>query len=124
MSTNTDLINRLIPSVIYDTDELRRLAKQCNSHYFAPETLRYFGSRIGGRVFANRYFITSEQDPYGNAWEGRRRYSVRSFSFHTATRDDGREIVLMDFDTEGDLGQYDTNPQAVAAVKKLLAANN
>jgi hypothetical protein len=122
MATNQEAIDREVPSVIYGTAELRQLAKRFGNHFFDPETLRYFGSRIGSSVYAKKYFVTSERDPFGNAWDGQRLYTVRAFSFDTATREDGRVIVVMDIETVGEFGQYRSNAQALAAIRKLTTS--
>lgn len=41
-------------------------------HFFEPDTLRFFRSRIGSKVYGGRFFVTSEEGPSGG-----RRYTVR-----------------------------------------------
>lgn len=57
-------------------------AKRAGSHFFDPDTLRFFGSRVSEYGYRGAdgalYFVTSERDrgPYP-AWDGRRLYTVR-----------------------------------------------
>lgn len=42
-------------------------------YWFSPDTLRFFGSRIGRTLYDGRYFLTSEQRDH----ESPRRYTIR-----------------------------------------------
>ena len=49
--------------------------------FFHDESLDWFGSVVYDDVVSNDgydYFITSEQDPEGLAWDGERRWSIRA----------------------------------------------
>lgn len=84
-----------------------RYENRCKGqHFFSPSTLRYFGSRIGSRVYGGRFFITSEQDSYG-AWGGKRRYTIRVVSNDA------------DIDTWGEHGQFATRSGAVKCAERL-----
>jgi hypothetical protein len=87
-------------------NEIRYEAKRAGSHFFDTDTMRFFGSRVLPTVYGGRYFITSEQDHYGN---GAKAYTIR--------------IALADghIDTVGDFQAYATRAQAVSAVKRLVA---
>lgn len=86
-----------------------RYENRCKGgHWFDAATLRYFGSRIGSRVYAGRFFISSEQDSYG-AWGGRRRYTIRII------RDNA------DIDTFGEFGQFASRSGAVKCAERMAA---
>lgn len=56
-----------------DTDDVKLAARNMGSHFFDPDTMRFFGSRIGSAVYGGRFFVTSEQ----REWNTPRRYTVR-----------------------------------------------
>lgn len=87
-------------------NEIRYEAKRAGSHFFDADTMRFFGSRVLPTVYGGRYFITSEQDHYGNEAKA---YTIR--------------IALADghIDTVGNFQAYATRAQAVSAVKQLVA---
>ena len=86
-----------------------RYENRCKGqHFFSPDTLRWFSSRIGSQVFGGRFFITSEQDSYG-AWNGKRRYTIR------IVRDNA------DIDTFGEFGQFASRSGAVKCAERLAA---
>jgi hypothetical protein len=53
-------------------DEIRAANKAAGQHWFAPSTLRFFSSRIGGTVYGGKFFLTSERGP-----DNVRRHTVR-----------------------------------------------
>ena len=57
---------------LYSVDDVERLADDTGNHFFDPETLRFFNSRIGHKLYGGRYFTTSEKGP-----DGVRAYTVR-----------------------------------------------
>jgi hypothetical protein len=75
-------------------------------HWFSESTLQFFGSRIGGRVYGGRFFVSSERDSYG-AWGGQRRYTIR------IVRDDAN------IDTWGEHGQFGSRSGAVKCAERL-----
>ena len=83
--------------------DVRRANKDAGYHWFDSSTLGFFGSHVGRTLYGGRYFISSEQPPYGP-----RRYTVRE-----AEPDGGIETV-------GGFQQYETRAQALAAIKQLL----
>lgn len=87
--------------------EIRYENERAGQHWFSPESLRWFGSRIGRTVYGGRYFITSEQDTYG-AWSNERRYTIRVA--------DARGNI----DTVGEFGQYATSAEARRAVLAIV----
>lgn len=54
--------------------EIKEANKAIGHHFFDPETMRFFRSRILSRVYAGRYFITSEKKCFD---DNRRVYSIR-----------------------------------------------
>lgn len=98
--------------MITDTIELALVSHQLGSHWFAPNTMRFFRSRVSRQVFGGKYFISSEDtsSPY---YPDVRKYSVRSF------RIENGEFFI---ETIGEFRQYDTRSQAFAAIQKLLKA--
>lgn len=114
--SNEALILDTIPLNINGTEELKRLAVTLGNHWFDKDTLRFFSSRFGATIYGKRYFVSSERyqdDP--------RVYSIREFSFYTATREDGREIVYLDISTVGEMGEYGNSTSAVVVIRKLLS---
>lgn len=99
-------------TTFHNTDQLRQLARDTGNHFFDRDALRFFSSRIGGEIFAGRYFVTSERDATGAAWGGARRYTVRSFTYA-----DGR----LDFETVGEFGEHATRADALNAISKVVA---
>lgn len=86
-------------------DEIKRANADAGLNWFAKETMRFFGSRIGSAVYGGRYFVSSEQDNYGN---GDRRYTVR------LAEANGQ------IETVGEFCQYATRSEAVRAINALL----
>lgn len=58
--------------------EIKRANERAGHHWFEPDTMRFFRSRIedGGKVYGGRYFITSEQFEFAGE-EFERRYTLR-----------------------------------------------
>lgn len=56
--------------------EGQRAIEATGSHFFSPETMRYWGSRILSHLYAGRIFVTSER-----GWDDTRRYTVRAFTY-------------------------------------------
>ncbi len=66
-------------------DDAKRINKEKGRHWFSPDTMRFFKSRIEkkaltfGQLIDDKYFITSEQYDSGSP----RLYSVRVFNKKT-----------------------------------------
>jgi hypothetical protein len=71
--------------------ELKSLNEQNGGCWFKPAEMRFFGTRIETGIIKGKYFISSEQPPYGP-----RNYSIRTF-------DDAGSV-----DTVGEFGQYNS----------------
>jgi hypothetical protein len=82
-----------------------------SGYFFTKSAARWFSSRISWSSLTlnggGQLFITSEQDSYA-AWNGERRYTVRSWNNETGV------------DTVGEFGGYDTMSKARAELKKHL----
>ena len=83
-------------------------AQSAGSHFFDEATLRFFSSRIQSKIYGGCYFITSERDNYRDS--NPRFYTIRKY-------EGGLRI-----ETVGEFCQYRTKAQAVAAVNKLIKA--
>ena len=109
-------------SDIRTTDDLRVVADGLGSPMFSPGTMRAFGSRLSSHLRrvdeSNGYFVTSERDPLGHAWDGQRRYSVRSYSVVGSVGEDGRYRDAIRFDTIHH-GTFGTMREAVKAMNAL-----
>lgn len=80
--------------------------KAAGQHWFSKDTLRFFSSRVGSKLFKGTrcvFFVTSEEGPRGG-----RKFSVRK------TCDRGGRIQ-----TVGDFQAYATRAQAEGAAKRL-----
>lgn len=84
--------------------EIIRANKDAGQHFFSPDTMRFFGSRVLPTVYGGRYFITAEDDFSGT----KRLYTIRE------AQTDGS------VDTVGEFQAYETRAQAVKAVQAIL----
>lgn len=50
-----------MPKVYESVAEIRRRNKDAGQHWFDPDSVRFFRSRVGRRVYGGKYFISSEQ---------------------------------------------------------------
>lgn len=81
--------------------------KAAGENWFEPKTMSWFSSRLETDLINGRYFVTSEQDNTGGAWDGQRRYTIRR------ANDDGS------IDTVGEFGQYASTARATQAARTL-----
>ena len=92
-------------------NEIKEAARDGVSPYwFSESAMKFFHCRIFPRVYAGRYFVTSERDDY--AQEPITMYSVREAKYTGA-------II-----TVGDFCGYRTLSQAKEAIKKLTGDSN
>jgi hypothetical protein len=84
--------------------EIRYENQRAGYHFFSPDTMRFFGSRVLPTVYGGRYFITVEDDFSGT----KRLYTIRE------AQADGS------VDTVGEFQAYETRAQAVKAVQAIL----
>jgi hypothetical protein len=102
--------------VLHNTDDLRRKAAGTASHFFDTDTMRAFKSRVGGAVYGNRYFVTSEPDYDGSD----RRYTVREFAFTEAKREsDNRVVLVCEIATVGEFREHATSAIAHRVAREL-----
>lgn len=87
-------------------EEIKQNNARAGYHWFASDTMRFFSSRVLPKVYAGRFFITSED----SGIEG----YPRSYSIRMA-RDSG-EIATV--------GEFNTYPTKEAALSALKAALN
>jgi hypothetical protein len=106
------IIARIRPRYRFIEDIATR-NKRAGYNWFDPSNMRMFGTRVQSAIYRDNkggaYFVTSERDRYGNAWNGRRLYSVRYAS------KDG------DVHTVGEMGAYETGRAAHKAAQEALA---
>jgi hypothetical protein len=88
-------------------NDVKQANERLGHHWFSPETLRFFSSRIGRTLYGGRYFITSEQYDHNAP----RRYSIREASPDGSVR------------TIGKFQQYATNREAQKAIKAMLVTS-
>ena len=79
--------------------ELEALNVANSGCWFAPGSMRFFGTKIESGILQERYFITSEQPP-----SGPRVFTVRQFN------EEG------EIDTFGEFGGYRTKVEAKADI--------
>ena len=89
-------------------EQIKRVSQIKKMHtgcWFSKGAMAFFGTRIEaqGKVFANRFFITSEQPPFGP-----RAYSIREYDAHSDK-----------IDTVGDFMRYKSEDAAIDKVKEL-----
>jgi hypothetical protein len=63
-----------ITRTLRDMDDVRAVNRDAGSHWFDPDTLRFFGSRIGDTLYGRRFFTSSE---YASFDRRGRKYTVR-----------------------------------------------
>lgn len=106
--------------------EIERLAGQMGSHYFEPDTMRFFRSRVDWHVWPGAdgwYFVTSEQHKGFDGTMRPRLYSVRRFHYETPANDQMGEFSGVDFDTVGEFQAYPTLTRARTAARKAAEAS-
>lgn len=77
-------------------------------HFFKPDAMRFFRSRVLDTVYGGRYLITSERYVSGRMPNEPRLFTVRQC-------DDKGNVT-----TVGVFQEHATKAQAVAAIKRLL----
>lgn len=99
----------------YNINEIQDEMRAAGSHWWDPDTMRFWGTRVCGPVYQGDdgiFFVTSEWDgPHGKEC-GLRAYTVRSYT--PATHDVG---------TVGEMGQYDDRRTAQRAAKRSAGVN-
>jgi hypothetical protein len=85
--------------------QIKRHNEDIGQHFFSPDTMRFFKSKVYEDLHLGRYFITSEMDRY--ATNGQREYTIRLA--------DGTGSI----DTVGEFGQYASLRSARTALHKI-----
>ena len=94
---------------LHTIDQAKRAVRAAGGHWFDPETLRYFGSRISSTVYSvpgGCLFVSSEHTGFARLG---RAYSVRYVS-------DAGQV-----ETVGEFLQYQTRNAAHAAARREQA---
>lgn len=86
---------------------VRAANADAGGYWFDPATLRFFASRVGDTIYGGRFFVTSEQDRHGSAWDGERRYTVRE------------ALAGGRIETVGRFGMFGTRREAVRFASEL-----
>ena len=84
--------------------ELVKASNDAGYHFFTESAMRMFGTKLHGDIYGAGYFVTSEQDPNGFAWDGKRRFTVR------------QAISLTEVRTVSEFGEFSTEVEAWASV--------
>jgi hypothetical protein len=83
-------------------------------NFFSKDAMSWFGSVVESELYDGpeyTYFITSEQDIEGGAWNGERRYTIRM-------------VTLTSIETVGDYGQFDDYDSAFTAMRTVIDAQS
>lgn len=86
-----------------DIHEVKEANNRAGYFFFSPDTMRFFNSRILGKLYGGRWFITSERGPYSF-----RRYTIRQANA------DGSITTVKEF------GKYSTASAARAAAARIV----
>lgn len=87
--------------------QIKRHNEDIGHHFFSPDTLRFFKSKVYEDLHLGRYFITSERNEYATP-------SVREYTIRRATG-------TGEIDTVGEFGQYASLKSARTALGKIEA---
>lgn len=88
--------------------QVRGANRAAGHHFFDRDTMAFFGSNVESPVYGGRFFVTSEQDPAGTAWDGERRWTVRE------AKADGS------IDTASFFGEFRSRADAHARARQLV----
>lgn len=97
--------------MIWTVNEIKKAMREKGSHWFDPDTMRFFGTRVDRNVYQGTggvYFVTSEWDGFRGQENGRRAYTVRQFTPDTC-----------DIRTVDQIGKFPTLDKAKRQAKKL-----
>lgn len=101
----SNLSSRYFPASLSTLDKIQGANWERGGSWFAPETLRFFSSRVHPTVYPPSLFVTSERSPWGP-----RRYSLRYCT------------LSGDIETVGDFGAFATSRAAHRAAERLSRA--
>lgn len=99
-----------LSSMFNEPEHTLENAKRLNDinglHFFEPNTMKFWRSKVHGRMIEGKYFITSE-DNYNHT---SRRFTVRVFNWETGT-----------VSTLGEFQEFKTKADAQYRINKELA---
>jgi hypothetical protein len=96
----------------HNVNEIKQLARDCGNHFFAPDTMRFFRSRVGSKVYAGKYFITSEQFVDSRGVAEPRRYTLRKVTYANGK---------FDIEDVGGFQNFATHAEAAKVAEQLGA---
>jgi hypothetical protein len=88
--------------------DVKRANHDAGQHWFDRDTMRFFASRVGSRLYHNRFFVSSEQFRSFTGADGDRAYTIRE-----AMPDGSIEEV-------GAFQQFETMGAAVAGIRDFM----
>lgn len=88
--------------------EIREANRRAGQHWFEPDTMRFFSSRVGETVYGGRFFISSEVPP-----NGRGAYTIR------VAADDGH-IETVEPDGDDRLCAFSTRAAAESYLRREI----
>ena len=86
-------------------EQIKKRNEAIGHNWFSADTMRFFSSEVLPTIYGGKYFISSEEDTYGNY---ERKFTIR-IAYH-----DGQ------IDTVGSFQAYDTAEEAIEAVTELV----
>ena len=63
-------------------NRIKEANRQAGQHWFAPDTMRFFKSRVGCKIYQGEggvYFVSSERFEASNGYRAERCFTVREF---------------------------------------------
>lgn len=99
----------------YSINEIQAEMRADGSHWWDPDTMRFFGTRVASPVYQGDggiFFVTSEWDGPRGREQGKRAYTLRQY------KPDTHDIA-----TIGEMGQYDDRRAAQKAARDAAGAN-
>ena len=100
---------------LYTIDDIQAEMRADGSHWWDPDTMRFFGTRVCGAVYQGDdgiFFVTSEWNGPRGKEQGRRAYTLRQY------KPQEKQV-----DTVGEVCQYDNRRTAQRAAEKSAGAN-
>ena len=94
-------------------DQIRQANRANGHHWFSPDTMRFFDSRVSSKLYGGRFFVTSEVPP-----SGVREYSVRM------ARDTGEIETVRFFTKRGEEITSAWSSESAHALAQGLAATD
>lgn len=92
------------------TDLKREYYRKSSGHWFDKDTMRFFRSRVGDKIYENYYFISSEQFNDRSP----RLYTIRKFFIK-----EGKIYI----DTVGEFQQFETYNQAKRHILRFFKSD-